>query len=277
MTGLVKNADDGRATTEQGGLAARAWSTGHAQVDAVLELLLAEVRDALGQQFVGMVVHGSLAAGGFEPGRSDVDVVVVTEGELDAGQLAAVQAAHERLQERGLYWMTRLEVSYIPRDALRRYDPENAVYPALRMDGSFDLDEHGPDWVLQRHVIRERGLVLAGPEPRTLVDAVPPDQIRWAARETLRAWWAPQLVDDHRLRSDEYQAYAVLTMCRALYTVHQADVAPKAVAARWAREQVGARWGSLIDRAMAWRHGDVLDALDEVLALIRYTLEQAEG
>ena len=47
-------------------------------VDAVLQRLLAEVQAALGVQFVGMIVHGSLAGDGFEPGSSDVDVLVVT-------------------------------------------------------------------------------------------------------------------------------------------------------------------------------------------------------
>jgi hypothetical protein len=243
----------------------------------VLRLLAAEVRGALGEQLVGVYLYGSLAAGGFEPGRSDVDVLVVTEGRLGEERLAALEAAHARLQESGLHWVTRLEVSYIPRDALRRYDPEDAVYPALRMDGTFGHDRHGSDWVLQRHVIRERGIALLGPEPRALVDAVSPEQIRWAARETLREWWAPQLDDQSRLHSDEYQAYAILTMARALYTLQHGDVAPKAVAARWAQETLGPRWSSLVARAQAWRHGSVLDALDETLALIRYTLDRAGG
>jgi hypothetical protein len=224
---------------------------------------------------IGVYLHGSLAAGGFEPGRSDVDVLAVTKAELGPQGLAALQAAHARLQASGSSWVTRLEVSYIPRDALRRYDPSHAVHPALRMDGSFDFDRHGSDWVLQRHVIRERGKALVGPDPKTLIDPISPEQIRWAARETLREWWAPQLTDHSRLRSDEYQAYAVLTMCRALYTLHHADVAPKAVAARWAQQTLGERWAALIARAQAWRHGDVLDALEETLSLIRHTLQRA--
>jgi len=271
--------------TDDADMAQGTGSTGFSEVDAMLRRLTIEVRAALAEQLVGVYLHGSLAAGGFELGRSDVDVLVVTEGELGKERLAALAVAHARLQASGLHWVTRLEVSYIPRDALRRYDPNKTVHPALRMDGSFGHDGHGSDWVLQRHVIRERGIVLAGPEPHTLIDPVSPEQIRWAARETLHEWWAPQLDDHSRLRSDEYQAYAVLTMCRALYTLHHGDVAPKAAAARWARETLdregaaghGRSWSALIAQAEAWRHGDVLDALDETLALIRYTLERADG
>ena len=87
MTGSARCVEGGGRThvrADDGERASRAWSTGYPDVDAVLERLLAEARGALGEQFVGMVLHGSLAAGGFEPGRSDVDVVAVTEGELGA-------------------------------------------------------------------------------------------------------------------------------------------------------------------------------------------------
>jgi hypothetical protein len=78
------------------------------------------------------------------------------------------------------------------------------------------------------------------------------------------------------LHSSEYQAYAILTMCRALYTLQHGTVASKAVAARWAQEALGERWAALIERALAWRHGVPLDCLNETLDLIRYTLERSQ-
>jgi hypothetical protein len=258
--------------------------TAYSEINAVLDPLLAHVQAAIGEQLIGMYLHGSLAAGGFEPGRSDIDVLAVTEGELNHRALSALEVAHARVQATGQTWATRLEVSYIPRVALRRHQPHNVRHPALRMDGSFGIDVHGSDWVLQRHVIRECGIALVGPDPRTLIEPVSPREIRWAARETLHEWWAPQLEDPTRLRSAEYQAYAVLTMCRALYSLQHGDVAPKATAARWAQQRLGqpasregASRSGLIARALAWRHGAWLDALDEVLALIRYTLAYADA
>ena len=74
------------------------------------------------------------------------------------------------------------------------------------------------------------------------------------------------------MRSDEYQAYAILTMCRALYTLETGAVASKPVAARWAQAALGTRRAVLIERALAWRPGMQLDVLDQVLDLIRHTL-----
>jgi hypothetical protein len=120
--------------------------------------------------------------------------------------------------------------------------------------------------------LREHGIVLAGPNPRELIDPVAPDDLRHAMRALLHEWWAPMLDDTARLRNPEYQAYAVLTMCRALYTLETGAIASKPVAARWAQVWLGSPQAMLIERALAWRAGMPLDVLDEVLDLIKYTL-----
>jgi hypothetical protein len=169
----------------------------------------------------------------------------------------------------------RLEGSYIPQPALRRHDPAHARHPALRVDGTFALDEHGSDWIIQCHVLREQGIAVVGPSPQTLIDPVQTDDLRRAALATLREWWSPQLDRPARLRSGEYQAYAILTMCRALYTLQHGAVLPKPVAARWAQATLGARWAAEIEWALAWQPGTQRDNLDGALAFLRHTLERA--
>jgi hypothetical protein len=244
-------------------------------VNALLSALLSGVRSILGDYFVGLYLSGSLASGDFAPQRSDIDTVVVTAGELPGEMLPALGVMHARMTATGCKWATRLEVSYIPRRALRRYDPDRARHPALSMDGRFGIDGHGSDWVIQRHILRERGIALAGPAPRTLIDPVLPSDLRWATRATLGEWWAPQLLDPVRLRSREYQAYAILTMCRALYTLEHGVVVSKSVAARWAQKALGEHWGAAIERALAWPGGPQAQDIDEALSFIRYTLESS--
>jgi hypothetical protein len=253
--------------------------TPYPAINAVLHALLSDVRTVLGNRFVGMVVHGSLASEDFAPRRSDVDFIVVTADRLPDEMLPALEAMHARITASGLEWATKLEGSYVPQQALRRYDPTRAHHPSLRVDGSFGVDHHGIDWVIQCHVIREQGVALAGPAPETLIDPVHPHDLRRAALGILREWWSPQLKDHARLHSSEYQAYAVLTMCRALYTLQHGTVASKPVAARWAQEELGERWTALIERALAWPRGaqsDDMDEMDETLNLIRHTLERSQ-
>jgi len=233
------------------------------------------VQSALGEKLTGLYVGGSLASGGFEPGRSDIDFLAVTEDVLDPGEIERVIRMHKRLGAEGGSWAAVLEGSYFPRAALRRYDPAFAMHPALRVDGSFDIDGHGSDWILLSYLFRKCGIVLAGPNPEMLIDPIAPGDLRRAARGILEEWWAPMLQDTSRLRSDEYQAYAVLTMCRSRYTLEKGDVVSKQAAAAFAQALLGPPRAGLIEQALGWRHGDAFDRLPDVLDFIRETLEFA--
>lgn len=251
-------------------------ATRYPEVNAVLAVLLSGVRTILGDHFVGMYVRGSAASGDLDAGRSDIDFVVVTLGELPEEMLVDLEAMHARVTASGMKWAKKLEGSYIPLHALRRYEPNDTRYPALRVDGSFCVDEHGSDWVIQRHIIREQGIVVAGSPTQTLIDPVMPSDLLRAVVATLREWWSPQLEDPVRVYSREYQAYAVPTMCRALYTLKYSEVVSKPVAARWGQEVFGPRWEALIERALAWPSGSQPDSLDETLEFIRFALERVQ-
>ena len=241
----------------------------------MLGALLAETRAVLGAQLVALYVAGSLAGGDFDPQRSDIDFVVVTAGELAPAVLRGLQAMHARLRRSGLEWASRIEGGYIPRHGLRRYDPAHARYPWLGTDGHFAVEQFDHGWVIQLHVLRQHGLVLAGPDPRSLIDPIGPDDLRQAQRAMLHEWWQPQLADHTRLLSREYQAYAVLTMCRALYTLEHGTIVTKVVAAHRAQKTLDQRYAALIERALAWPREPQPDALNETLDLIRHTLHQA--
>ncbi|KIL40565.1 hypothetical protein SD70_12485 [Gordoniibacillus kamchatkensis] len=246
-------------------------------VRQVLNVILHGAQTMLGNLFVGMYVHGSLAIGDFDAGRSDIDFLVATAADdLPDRTYAAIRSFHERIAASGLKWATNIEGSYIPLSALRRHDPSRSLHPALRCDGSFGMDRHGAEWIVQRHIVREYGIVLAGPEPHTIIEPVEPDTLRTAVVQLLRDWWQPQLKDSFRLAGSEYQAYAVLTMCRALYTLRHGTVASKPAAGRWAMDKLDERWVPLIEQALNWRHGIELQLMNDTLAFIRFTLEQAE-
>ncbi|MGQ9631818.1 MAG: aminoglycoside adenylyltransferase domain-containing protein [bacterium] len=250
--------------------------TPYPDVNAVLHILLSSVQTILGDRFIGMYLYGSLASDDFDPQRSDIDFVVVTADELPDEILLALEAMHSRITASGLKWATKLEGSYIPQRALRRYDPTDAPCPYIN-EGSFRVGRQGSDWVIQRHIIREQGVVVAGPAPQTLIDPVQPNDLRRAVLGFLREWWSPMLHSpDPRLHGSEYQAYAVLTMCRALYTLQYGTVVSKSVAARWAREALGERWATLIERALSWQHDTQSDNMGETLDFIRYTLERSQ-
>ena len=247
--------------------------TPYLDVNVVLDVLLSSVRDVLGDCFVGLYLYGSLASGDFDPLRSDIDFVVVTIAELPTEMIAAVEAMHLRLAASGMKWAPKVEGTYIPQNALRRYDPDAAPCPCVN-ERRFYLARHGSDWVIQRSILREHGVVVAGPALTPMIDPVSRDDLRCGVRGVLHGWWTSLLHDPTWLRDGEYQAYAVLTMCRALYTLQHGVIASKPFSARWALVALEGQWTSLIEWALTWQPSDQSVRLNETLDFIRYTLER---
>jgi predicted nucleotidyltransferase len=250
--------------------------TADADVNALLAALVPGVRDALGANLVGAYLTGSLVAGDFDR-ASDVDVVVATERAVEGEPFAALDALHARLAARDLWCATQLEVTYIPRAALRHYDPACAVHPTLDRGAGARLApvRYGAGWVVQCHLLRTRGVALAGPSPSTVVDAVSPDELRRAMRGVLDGWGAEQVARPAALATRGYQSYVVLTACRIRYTIATGEVASKRRAAAWVRPTVAPARRRLIDRAVEGRLSPAGPpepaAVAETLAFVRET------
>src|SRR5512143_2779579 len=105
------------------------FPTPFADINAVLDELLAEARRILGAEFVGMYLDGSLVLGDFNHDTSDIDMLVVTRDDLAPGTVDALQELHTRLARGESKWGDELEGAYIPLAALRRYDSANSTHP----------------------------------------------------------------------------------------------------------------------------------------------------
>lgn len=248
--------------------------TSYPGVNIVLHRLRSDVQTVLGDYFVGLYLYGSLATGDFSPESSDIDFLVVTTGKLPDEMIPALETMHLQLAGSGLKWATKLEGSYVPRKMLRRYDPTGGPYPQIN-EGRFYVAGHGSDWIIQRHTIRERELIVAGPSLRELIDPVTTEDLRHAVRGNLQEWWSPILEDSSWLERSEYQTYAVLTMCRALYTLEWGAVVSKPASARWAQQTLGEKWSALIAEALKWPSGESFAKREETLTFIRYTVERS--
>jgi predicted nucleotidyltransferase len=250
------------------------YPTNYSEVNKILNLLLASVREILGNQLVGMYLYGSLSSGDFNPETSDIDFLVVTTSTLSDKAIAELRSMHHRIWKSGLKWASKLEGSYIPKRDIRRHDPHSAPCPTVN-EGKFYLDKRGSDWIIQRHVIREQGIVLAGPDPKSLIDPVSPEDIRRAVKGVLQEWWFPMLEDPSWLKNhgSEYHAFAILSMCRALHALKHGTIVSKPIAARWAQKELGERWSQVIERSLAQRVGsEDRDLYNESLEFIRFTM-----
>ena len=247
----------------------------HPDVNELLNLLLTDVKEILGDQFIGMYLYGSLSSGDFNPETSDVDFLVVTSDLLSDEIIARLEAMHKQTWAANLKRAGKLEGAYVPRNLIRRHDPTAAPCPTIN-EGRYYLDRLGSDWIIQRHVVRERGVVIEGPDPKMLIDFVSPSDIRGAVMGTLNEWWFPMLDDPSWLRDHEngYRAFAVITMCRVLHALENGTIVSKPKAIQWARSRLNERRNQLIKSAVALsQHKEQEVPLDETLDFIRFTME----
>lgn len=251
--------------------------TSYPDVNEILDLLHTNIKEILQDHFIGMYLFGSLANGDFDD-HSDIDVLFVTDAEISSTIFSALQEMHERIIQIDSPWAIQLEVSYIPQNALRRFDARDNLHPHMdRGNGEkLHMMMHASDWIIQRHILRERGIVIAGPDLQTLIDPVSPIELRQAVIDVLPLWVNPIIDDPSQINKRGYQSFFVLSLCRMLYTMKHGTIVSKPYAAKWAKESWN-RWAALIERAWLGRQTPGLEAQPEdihgTLDLIRYTLE----
>lgn len=252
------------------------------ELNQVLRALVTDAQAILDDDFVGAYLQGSFALGDADE-HSDVDFLVVTNRLLDDQQVERIQMMHGRLYELDTPWAQHLEGSYVSKESLRRVDP-GATYPFLD-NGASELvwDEHCNTAVV-RWTLREQGVVLAGPDPKSLIDPVPEEQLRSEASRRVREYaeWAAEPTEAGPM-SRWKQSYLVLTFCRLLHTIREGTVASKPEAGRWALRSLDPDWAELVqdaldDRPDPWRRvrqPASVEAAKRTLAFADYAVGEA--
>lgn len=252
--------------------------TPYPDVNAVLNLLHSNAKRILGRQFIGMYLYGSLSSGDFNIETSDIDFLFVTEDGFSEELISKLEVMHRETWATSLKRAGKLEGAYVPKELIRKHDPNGNPCPTVN-EGNFYVAQLGSDWIIQRHVVRENGIVIEGPNPKTLIDIVTPDDIRGSVMGVLQEWWYPMLEDPAWLRDRDagYRAFAVITMCRVLHALETGTIVSKPKAVRYARTKLDPNWGSLLDRAVAvTSHVGAEVSLDETLNFIRLIREKVK-
>jgi predicted nucleotidyltransferase len=257
--------------------------TTYPQINSFLRVFLSELRTVLGNQLVGMHLYGSLASGDFNPQRSDIDFLVVTCNEMTSLLVNQLEAFHAQLAESQSPWAGMIEGAYLPIDALRRFIANDLPRPMIHKN-HFYLSEQGNDWVIHRYILKTREAIVFGPSISNRIDPISPNELRLAVQHIIEEWWEPIIKNPIKLLDADYSSYAILTMCRALYTIDKGDIISKPAAAAWAIDTQEARWNDLIMEALAWSWGDpaleynvVVEFVENAITRIKEQKEGNEG
>jgi hypothetical protein len=216
------------------------------EVSTLLLNLNAQLPAILGRNLVGIYLYGSLTQAAFNPKRSDVDLIVVTERDLSDVQFRKLGAWLAQAAESN-HWIARLQMSFLIKTEVLKMNSRACLYQfgQLKRCGS---DGNPIIWMN----VLESGVVLFGPGPETFVPEITPQILFEAlAREVgyLREEISCKPLSEWRDVAS-YRVYAVLTLCRILYSFGKGAIVSKRRAARWAIKHLPEEWHEIILQAL---------------------------
>jgi hypothetical protein len=221
---------------------------------------------------VSVWAHGSLAAGDYQPGRSDLDLIAILSRPCTAEEEQQLGEMHESLGN-AIALASKLHCSYCAAGELD--DPAR-----LHLTWAHEEFMRRRVTPVTRRELHDFGLVLYGEAPAALLPSVTGGQLAEFVVQDLKSFWLPSL--DHRERWDRdiWVDLGLLTLARATVTLRDGTLITKATALRVLTE-LGAS-AEVIDDIRQRRYGDPSPASPEwiarraelTLAFLRPAIEQ---
>jgi hypothetical protein len=210
-------------------------NAGEAAAIAAAEQLTAACADVLESTLDSAILHGSLTQDDFQPGKSDLDLLLVVKRSLTRRQANALINVVESAALGSAAGVDLLVVSSQAAAVASHEDPGRELSlgrwsgpdEQLVIEGP---DEHVSDNWPELSEARANGRSLMGLEPREAIGEVPAERVRANSLGHLRRWLG--LTDD-----GAHAAFMVITACRMWRFALTDDHVSKTVAAHWALEQ----------------------------------------
>jgi hypothetical protein len=217
------------------------------EVVVYLERLVARLQELLGVGLVGVYAGGSYALGGYEPGRSDLDVAAVCRGPLGVEAKTRIVEAlrHESLRcpARGLELVLYPESTVLAPTAAAGYELNLNTGRGMPFHVSFAPGGEEVHWfTIDRAILREHGVVLFGSPAGDVFAPISRELVLRALSESIE-WHATS----RDARADD----AVLNACRAWRYATDGTWSSKQEAGEWARRRTDDP--GLIEAAIAAR------------------------
>ena len=224
------------------------WGNCPEPIRELINNILKNYKKILGDNLIGVYLHGSLAMNCFTPFASDVDLLVIVEEKLTIEQKKAIidylLKQYENLPVKGI------EMSIVLEEYLK-----NFIYPTpfelhysndwyeQYESGKVDYSKQNYDDDLAAHFVitKKRGICLFGKAIKEVFPEIP------------KAIYAQSLLSDAKWiyeRSEEYPVYTILNLCRILAFFKDNKIASKKEGGEWALLKLPRKFSSLINSAL---------------------------
>ncbi len=251
----------------------------HPDIGVLLDLVLSRMQKILGEKLVGLYLYGSLVAGDFDYEISDIDLLAATAAGIGEAEFNALDKMHVELVRNNQSWKNRIEIQYVSRDALKTFKTRESQIANISPGEPFHFLEAGRDWLLNWYFVRENSVTLCGASPKTIIAPISKKEFIAAVRE--QAEEKGRNVEKAK-HSRPYQAYLIMTVCRALYAVRNGEQVSKKRAALFAQKEFP-EYAYLIENAFEWRAKHRAENINheatfpEAKKFILYVIDQIVG
>jgi len=195
-----------------------------------LQDLTTHLPKLLGKNLDGIYLYGSLTQRAFNPTRSDVDCIVVTKRDLSDAQFRRLGAWLNKAAEQNP-WVVRLQMSFLIRGEVMMMNSKACLYQF----GVLKRNSSDGNPIIWLNVLKS-GVVLYGSRPEDFVPEITRGILLQALEREL-GYLREEISEKPESEWRDvpfYRAYAVLTLCRILYSFEKGTIASKPWAARWA-------------------------------------------
>jgi hypothetical protein len=216
------------------------------------------LRETLGDALTGVYLHGSAVLGGFDPRRSDIDILAVSARPLTIPERHAVARAlsHARLPcpAAGLEFGLVTESSAKTLTPAPLFEVDMSSGPERDDQVAFgSAGEGGTDYVMHFASCSDHGVVLHGTDPASMFVRIPRSYLLGAFHGELG--WALEHAP---------LEYQVLNACRAWRYLDEGVLCSKIDGGQWARRRV--QDPQIIDAALARQRLTSDAPLDQAVA-----------
>jgi hypothetical protein len=177
-----------------------------------------------------------------------VDFLAVLSTDVSPDLAAHLERMHDELAEDNPTLRGRIEAVYVSEAGLANFRVASPRIAVISPGEPFHVIRAGTDWILSWYPARCNSIALVGSPATDLIPDISFEEYCNATRNHMRRF-SKRIAADSTLGS---QAYAVLTMCRGLYTCLHSEQVSKLAAAAWAQREFP-EWAVLIRHAIAWR------------------------
>lgn len=198
----------------------------------------------------GVYLHGSMAMGCYNPIKSDIDVLIVTEKEIRDLEkkvfMDVICSLNDAASVKGI------EMSLVRSEYCRDFvypTPFDLHFSKLHLDwyrnnpGEYIEKMKGTDPDLAAHfvIIKNRGITLYGEPIKALFGEIPPEAYLDSIKKDV-AEAQTDIIDN--------PVYIILNLCRVLAYVQDKLVLSKKEGGEWGIKKVDSHFGGLISEAL---------------------------